>query len=492
MIVLGKTSDDKGTQLELLTRKILETLGCRNIVVNFISSGGQEIDLNADYPMPGIGAPQNRRLICECKAYAKPMNIPDWLKFLGKVYSEEARLNSEITGCFIALSGVNGNVSGHYDQLRITRPNIILVKGDTLLDELKKIYEVCEVDKLNEILERFTVRAYRSVEVAYYGEKVYRIVIFDDDSYTILNADGSKIDIVRRDELKPMIEDSLPVTAYIDLEEEAEARKRTVQAKKSVLAQIITNGGKIKTDALVSDEPFKFQTDELQNATATLLNEGWINEANGELILPDEDKDIFYANLSKIYHFLLGGEAKFDLIRMLKSDFHASHINRRFVKEVQHIQGDLPLDDSDVELAIKLLRLSPSAILWSVQPDGMIVQHRTPEGENFDSFDRNYFFRELFRSLRHDLTHPIARGYLLDVFHIREIETTQNVKVKSSIGVELESTLHERTGIGELADGLVGPDGSSNILMLLLEHAPEPWDSPESASNAISPPLGII
>jgi hypothetical protein len=43
--------------------------------------------------------------------------------------------------------------------------------------------------------------------------------------------------------------------------------------------------------------------------------------------------------------------------------------------------------------------------------------------------------------------------------------------------------LHKRLGIGELADGLKGPDGSSNILLLLLEHAPEPWDDilPETA-----------
>ena len=91
MIILGKTNDDKGTQLEILTREILKNMGCINIEVNFVSSGGEEIDVCADYPLPSIGTIQYRRLICECKAYAKPINIPDWLKFLGKIYSEEAR-----------------------------------------------------------------------------------------------------------------------------------------------------------------------------------------------------------------------------------------------------------------------------------------------------------------------------------------------------------------------------------------------------------------
>lgn len=155
-------------------------------------------------------------------------------------------------------------------------------------------------------------------------------------------------------------------------------------------------------------------------------------------------------------------------------------MNEQFVAEIQRLQGNLPLSDSDIQDAIKLFKLSPSAVLWAIQPDQMIVTHRNDSSykgdEITDRFDRNYFFRELFRSLRFDLTHPIARTYLLDVFKVREIETKQKILVKSNSSLIIESDLHERLGIGELADNLKGPDGSSNILMLLLENAPEPWD----------------
>jgi hypothetical protein len=482
MIILGKTNDDKGTQLETLTRDILAKMGCKDIQVNFVSSGGEEIDVTADYPLPTVGAMQYRRLVCECKAHAKPMDIPPWLKFLGTVYSEEARLNSEVSGCFIALSGVNGNVSGHYDQLKIKRPNIMLVKGDLLLDELKKIYELCGVEDVNASLAQFTARRYRTLEVIYYERAVYWVVIFEDDAYTLLDAKGKPVEGELLDPLKTMIENSLSASPHIGLKQEAEAQKRAVQAKKSAVSQLIRNRGSMKKTALISEDPFIFTESEFRQAIESLISEEWVAESadRTEIRFSDEDQGIFYSHLAESYLFLFGGEAKFDVIETLKSDFYISHINEQFIAEIQRIQGNLVLSLQDVQVAIRLLKWSPSAVLWAVQPDGMIVTHRNdPKGSADDvmnRFDRNYFFRQLYRSLGADLKHPIPRAYLLDVFNIREIQTKQRIVVKSSIGVELESDLDDRLGIGYLADNLTGPDGGNNILMLLLENAPEPWD----------------
>ncbi|HEV2913262.1 MAG TPA: hypothetical protein VGX92_08100 [Pyrinomonadaceae bacterium] len=484
MIILGKTNDDKGTQLESLTREILANMGCKNIEVNFVSSGGEEIDVSADYPLPSFGATQYRRLICECKAYARPIDMPHWLKFLGKVYSEEARLKSEISGCFIALSGVNGNVSGHHDQLKINRPNIMLVRGDILLDELKKIYKLSDVENVNKVLGQYTSRRYRSLEVAYYERNVYWIIIFEDDAYTILTAEGNQVEGERLDTLKPMIEGALAAQPYIGLKQEAEAQRRGIQAKKSVVSQIIRNNGRMKMSELVSREEFSFTEPEFHQAIDELIAEGWIVQSDDktEIYFRDEDKGIFYSHLANMYLFLLSGEARFGLMEMLESDFYESHINEQFVAQIQKIQGNLPLSSPDVQDAIKLLRWSPSAVLWAVQPDPMIVTHRNDpnfkDDESMDRFDRNYFFRQLYGSLRNDLAHPIARAYLLDVYKVREIETKQKIIIKSSTNVELESDLHERLGVGELADNLRGPDGSNKILLLLMENAPEPWEVP--------------
>ena len=326
----------------------------------------------------------------------------------------------------------------------------MLVKGDNLLDELKKIYKLCDVEKVNEVLEQFTSRRYRSLEVAYYNRAVYWVIIFEDDTYTVLDAEGKQIEDERLDDLKNMIEASLSAQPYIGLKQEAEAQQRAIQAKKSVLSKLIRSNGKIKTVELISEETFNFNNSEYNQAVEELVAEGWINESENktEIFFPDEDQGIFYSHLSSVYHFLLGGKAQFDLIGMLKSNFYTSHINEQFVAEIQRIQGNLPLSDSDIQDAIKILKLSPSAVLWAVQPDQMIITHRNnPKfnfGESMDRFDRNYFFRELYRSLRHDLTHPIARTYLLDVFKIREIETKQKIIKKITLEIFIIKSILRR------------------------------------------------
>ena len=150
LIVLGKTNDDKGTQLEQLTKSLLERLGYKEIVLNDIGPGGQEIDLRAEILIPSLQGEQQRRVICECKAHRTPIGLTDWLKFIGKVHVEEIRLQREITGCFIALSGVNGSVAGSFDELRQHRQSIELITGEHLVGLLQKVFDFAPLDVVTE------------------------------------------------------------------------------------------------------------------------------------------------------------------------------------------------------------------------------------------------------------------------------------------------------------------------------------------------------
>lgn len=47
LFVYGKTSDDKGHQLEALMAAILKNMGCDNVTLNERGSGGNEIDVTA-------------------------------------------------------------------------------------------------------------------------------------------------------------------------------------------------------------------------------------------------------------------------------------------------------------------------------------------------------------------------------------------------------------------------------------------------------------
>ena len=86
LYILGKNSDDKGTQLEQLTVKILEHQGLEEITTNIQGAGGNEIDITA-YSRATIGISQQKtKVIGECKAHKSPINTTDWLKFIGKVH----------------------------------------------------------------------------------------------------------------------------------------------------------------------------------------------------------------------------------------------------------------------------------------------------------------------------------------------------------------------------------------------------------------------
>jgi len=160
MIIFGANTDAVGAQLERLTRRLLEERGYRNIAVDTIGEGGNEIDVLGEHPSHIPSNLTSRRLIAECKAWASPIALPDWLKFLGKVFVEEAKLGSEVDGLFVALSGVNGAVRGNYDSLRQRKSHITLLDGETLTSELSRVFNIPRVEEIVEVLKRQTPRQY--------------------------------------------------------------------------------------------------------------------------------------------------------------------------------------------------------------------------------------------------------------------------------------------------------------------------------------------
>ena len=64
----------------------------KNLLTHEIGSGGNEIDVVAEKHMTNFGVSKTYPLICECKAHENPVNMNDWLKFLGKVYKEKGKI----------------------------------------------------------------------------------------------------------------------------------------------------------------------------------------------------------------------------------------------------------------------------------------------------------------------------------------------------------------------------------------------------------------
>lgn len=92
---LGRNNDDKGTQLEILTKRILMQHGLTNVMRDEVGPGANEIDVTAEI-IHNVGLSEIKiPVICECKAYDTAVTMPQWLKFLGKLYVEQ-KINSNL------------------------------------------------------------------------------------------------------------------------------------------------------------------------------------------------------------------------------------------------------------------------------------------------------------------------------------------------------------------------------------------------------------
>lgn len=478
MIILGKNTDDKGKQLEAITHDLLASKGYTNITTNLISTGGHEIDVVADYIQPVLGGKDSRRTICECKAHKKPMAMDDWLKFVGKIYCEQAELNKEITGFFIALSGVNRNVSGNYDKLKLRLPNIILIAGDTLLEELKSLYVLIDSKDLYNKLLSLTNNNVEKIEIAYYKKKLYNVIIFERKGlFTILDNQGNLLDDKERKEISAMVRKELKLKEFLSLEDEVKAKSRNNLTTKTILGAIISNEGKTKKSSLKllhTLSELKVSSVEIDKAIENLTNENLIKVSadKTEIFIDKKSKD-FYSKLSIIYRLLLAGEMTIEAFESLKSPYYLNSINEKLIVEVQKIQGGISLEKPDINRAIKLFKWFPSALAWMLHPHEIFININKGKEKfdkskfDVDSIVRNKFFEEIISIGLRDLSaYEFPRIYLKVTHNIDTVSSSKKIIFKNDSKIEETIQNTETLKIGELGDDLYGPNGSKYIMML--------------------------
>lgn len=465
MIILGRSNADKGTQLEELTKRLLLSYGYKNIVTNYIGPGGEEIDVSADYFLPGIGLNQARRLICECKAYKTPIDITSWLKFLGKIFIEESRRDEEVFGFFIALSGVNGNVAGNFDELIKHRNNVSLISGESLNEVVSKLYNLIEGNAIHRIVSQYTDRIIRMMDICYFDNSIYWVIAFNHDEYTVFNSNRSFLTLDVANTICPLLENSNALGKYVNLEEENQAKERAIHIQKAILTELMLKDGCIKKESLKST--IQCTDHEFEKALFELLKKNFISS--------DEFVVSIYEDLDSIivdfFRFFLTGEV---FIRALGSKFYDKHINRLLIPKIEEIQVGLKLNADDINTVLELLKLSPSAFASSLYPEKMITQHYEQgiRDERIASFDRKYFLRMLYNGLLIDFSNSLLNKYFYEVRGLREIESNHKIKIKGDNGIILHGEVSNRQGIGQLADNY----GGGYIRVLVLDDQPEPWE----------------
>lgn len=474
MIILGENRDDKGTQLELLTKKILEFNGYKNIVKSNIGPGGEEIDVTGEYSLPSINGNVTRKLICECKAHNNNNNMNDWLKFLGKVFVEEVERNEEVFGCFIALTGVNGNAQGCYESIKSKKNNISLITGDNLFNICKQIFNICTLEEVNNKIKKYTNRQVRMIDIVYYDLSCYWVIVYENFDYTILSSDNKFIINEKLELLIKLINNSnnLALKNYVDLVEEAEGIKRKNILKSVILSEAIENEGKLLIEKINYKE-VDFTEEEINSIVNELIESDLIIKNKKEVRFLEDTDEGFYSKLIEIYKFLFNNLLIID--KVIGCKYYDEHINKKLVENIMEIQGGINLSGKEINEVINVLKLSPTALIYSFYPDAIIVNHRNNTGiinEKVDLEDKNYYLRKIHSFIKKDFTNPSLNKYFYSIRNIREIETLEEIKVKTDEKIIDENKLHERLGVGQLDESL----GSGYINILLRSDAEEPWE----------------
>jgi len=420
--ILGKNSDDRGKQLEILTKELLESLGYERLKLNVANDAG-EVDVQAEFVTPLPVEPKRTKVIAECKAHKDPLNMTDWLKFLGKLFIAEAN-DEDVAGCLVALSGVNGNVLGSLECLK--RKNVRLVESTTLIDYLSKSHGLVPIGKLQRYLAS-TGKTYLAFDLVYYQRRVYWVISYDGGAYTTLEADACYPTDASLGVIKPMIETQLEAGTFIDLRKEETAhRARMVARKLAISGAMLGNGSTSIEELIVLLEPHKLKDEvtpeDIQVAVTEMVQSGMLQQDSltKRIMFPLEVETDIEIRRQLFVEF--GRDGFF--ILPIGGDWWDKHIDENLMRHACTIQANLQLDPENQHKATALMRLSPTALIHAILPDPMIVTHHQgevalPQSEELAAHDRNHFMRSLYDGLTSDFGKPQLSKY----FHCqRQIE----------------------------------------------------------------------
>ncbi|MGV3585542.1 MAG: hypothetical protein ACO1OF_00965 [Adhaeribacter sp.] len=458
LIILGKNSDDKGSQLEKLTTSILRKQGYSSICTNVVKGGGSEIDVTGLYVQPFLGTYLEREVIGECKAYNNPIALPEWLKFLGKIFSEEVG-GKKVQGCFIALSGVNGNVIGHYNAIRSSRQDIVLLFGEALFAILINHFDLKPVDVILVILAGFTQKSPVNSIVCYYENKFYWRVSFSDNNYTLLSNQGEPLTLDEASNLHEYIIKGTDLFNYVDLKAEKEAQERSFILRKYIVCVLLIEGTKM-VDIQILDSCKKefinslhyITLNEVQTALSELETSSILSLKNEFYELRMLTEDAILQDVVNFYKFFF---LKTVVIKGLLSKLYSVKINEALMEYILEVQGGIIVPEENFHNCLQILKWSPSALAWSLNADPIIINHRVNGSAidpKFEKFDTDYFIEKLYTFLSMDFRIPEMSNYFFESCGLIEVDTTSTIVIKDEKKNQLSNTSRERIALGKMGE----------------------------------------
>jgi hypothetical protein len=478
VLVLGENADDKGAQFESLLVKLLQSEGVQYVRRNVVRAGGNEIDVAGELLVSTLGQSSGQPVLIEAKAYKDAVNMPTWQRFLGKLFIGRSD-NPSTIGILVALNGVNGNVSGSFEALRLRDPHVRIIAGADLQRSLITSGEVADVDAARASATAALGASPIAIELTYYAGSLYWACMYDED-YVILDGFGQVLASDILTTLRAAAEATITGTMRLpnDLQLEAE---RIHSCRLQGLDALLRHG--VVTFA---NAPQQYWADDA--TVAAFAGEPFcvVDDAGIRLI----GATACDANsVSRFFEFIRSGPIKITDLNFVAQRLHQPYVER-LVELLPEIQGGFAITAEDSETLRSWAPAFPSVWMLLASP---IVGVASPDLTNDDVDEvvhatrRNMFWEAVLDAIHRDFASASLRGLLYDHLDIAEIELQRDFSLKSKGGLLGRISVETRTAIKRLVDGYVGPDGASYALVRMLPSTPEPWDEDHPQPT----PLGL-
>ncbi len=535
MLVLGVTADDKGAQLESLIRTVLTQQGYTKVRSNVVGAGGNELDVVAVRESPVMGSVQLTPLICEAKAYADPVSMPVWQRFLGKVFIERAK-DATAVGMLVALNGVNGNVAGSFDALRAQDTALFVFEGTDVAALARGVNEVGEEQAVRAAVLAQFGKAPTRMEIAYYRGVYHWVVWWADDAYSVVDGHGRMLPTEDVEKLGDALKATLPgeLLATDEARAEAEGRHR---ARLKVLNRLFRGED-------VPFDPAKEGTEE-SSAVASLAAEPYTRTQDGRLSLAPPD-DLDAAAVARLFTSIFEDTVKISHLSFMIARHHAPYIDR-LVELLPELHAGFTLTAEDSATLREVAVLFPSAWLAIASPNPMVSDYQAdrpasdaaeqdqvpamgaapdqqtavvelneagaasdqpadehpadeppadeqpadgPEAglkaqaaeESMLASRRTSFWEHVIAAIRSDYANPRLRGFLYDYMDVAEIEERGEFVVKSKsrpVGSPIRTEL--RDAVRRYSDESISDETPVYIMVRILPGVAEPWDQEHPA-----------
>ena len=278
---------------------------------------------------------------------------------MGKLYCQKKE-NPYTEGYFVALSGVNGNFLGAFESLSCIDKSIHLIVEEDLINFLQTDYKLSDVQSVRLKVSQYTNRVIDSIDLSLYDNKVYWLVRFNSKDYTVLSSDCEPVAKEHSTRIHNLLLNH-EFYNYIDLAKEQERQIRLAYVRGIILCLALNQKAKDRDTVRKMIESMGISIDEFEQVRINDIE--YVTKNYPLEIVNNDSKVAFFSYLLSNYVF----------VETITSTIYQSLIDNEFLKEICEIQGGLELTDIEQEQALRLLKISHSAIINAIQPDKFIL-----------------------------------------------------------------------------------------------------------------------